>query len=248
MITWIYTFITIFIISLLSFTGALTLSLNKKTLSKTIQLMVSFAVGSLFGGAFLHLIPEIFEHSRSITFSSMHILIGIILFFLLEKIVRWRHCHNIDCENHHTHLVPMNLVGDAMHNLIDGLIIGAAFQVSIPMGIATAFAVALHELPQEIGDFGVLVQGGLSVKRALMFNFLISLTSFLGAGIALLVGEYSHTFIDALLPITAGGFIYIAGSDLIPELHHQTHIKKSIQQLVFILLGLGIMYLLKIFH
>lgn len=248
MTAWIYTFIAIFIISLMSFTGVMTLSLNKKTLTKTIQLMVSFAVGSLFGGAFIHLIPEIFEHSGSITFSSTHILIGIILFFLLEKFVRWRHCHDIDCEDHHAHLVPMNLVGDAMHNLIDGLIIGAAFQVSIPMGIATAIAVALHELPQEIGDFGVLVHGGLTVKRALMFNFLISLTSFLGAGIALLVGEYSHAFIDALLPITAGGFIYIAGSDLIPELHHHTNIKKSIQQLIFILLGIGVMFTLKLFH
>jgi len=248
MTIWIYTFVSIFIISLLSFTGALTLSLNKKTLSKIIHYMVSFAVGSLFGGAFIHLLPEIFTHGESIVFSSLHILIGILIFFILEKFVRWRHCHDIECESHHQHLVPMNLVGDAMHNLIDGLIIGASFQVSIPMGVATSVAVLMHELPQEIGDFGVLVHGGLSVKRALLFNFLISLTSFAGAGISLIIGEYSHQFIDALLPITAGGFIYIAGSDLIPELHHQTNLKKSFKQLGFILLGITIMYGLKLMH
>ncbi|MBC8215195.1 MAG: ZIP family metal transporter [Candidatus Marinimicrobia bacterium] len=245
MTTWIYTFTSIFIISLLSLTGAFTLSLSRDKLSKILQYLVSFAVGSLFGGAFVHLLPEIFTSTDSIAFSSIHILVGIILFFVLEKFVRWRHCHDVDCQEHSAHLVPMNLIGDAMHNLIDGLIIGASFLVSIPMGIATSIAVAMHELPQEIGDFGVLIHGGLTVKRALMFNFLISLTSFLGAAISLVIGEYTHGFINALLPITAGGFIYIAGSDLIPELHHHTHLRKSAGQLTFIVLGVIIMYVLK---
>ena len=132
-----------------------------------------------------------------------------------------------------------------MHNLIDGLIIGAAYLASTPMGIATTIAVGFHELPQEIGDFAILVQGGLSKRKALLFNFLTALTSIVGAGIALVFGSHVFMFIDALLPLTAGGFIYIAGSDLIPLLHRQEEPLKSVGQIIFIILGVGIMVVLK---
>jgi zinc and cadmium transporter len=164
----------------------------------------------------------------------------------LEKFVRWRHCHNVDCENEAHHIVPMNIIGDAFHNLLDGIIIGTTYMVSIPTGIATTIAVAFHELPQEIGDFGVLLQGGLSKKKALLFNFLTGLTAIFGAIFALVVGPRVFMFTDALLPITAGGFIYIAGSDLIPLLHRQEKPLQSAGQILFIVLGLSTMVLLKL--
>ncbi len=243
---WIYTLISVLIISLISLVGIFTISMSQNRLEKILQYLVSFAVGSLFGGAFIHILPETFVRSGGFPlFTSLHIPLGILLFFSLEKFVRWRHCHNVDCENDAHHIVPLNIIGDMMHNLIDGLIIGAAYLASIPMGIATTIAVGFHELPQEIGDFAILVQGGLSKRKALLFNFLTALTSVVGAGIALVFGSHVFMFIDALLPLTAGGFIYIAGSDLIPLLHRQEEPLKSVGQIIFIILGVGIMVVLK---
>jgi zinc and cadmium transporter len=138
----------------------------------------------------------------------------------------------------------MNLIGDGVHNLIDGMLIGASYCVSIPIGIATTLAVVLHEIPQEIGDFGVLVHGGLSVKKALAFNFLSAVTAILGALISLVIGPHLADYSLSLLPITAGGFIYIAGSDLIPELQHEVKLSNSILQFSSIILGVGVMALL----
>ncbi len=242
MTIWIYTLISVLVVSMLSIIGVFTLSLSRDRLNRMMHLLVSFAVGSLFGGAFIHLLPEIFRDENSNPmFTSIFLLLGIVLFFILEKFVRWRHCHDVECHEHTSHLVPMNLVGDSMHNFIDGIIIAVAFQADIQLGIATTIAVALHELPQEIGDFGVLIHGGLSVKRALLYNVLTGLTAIIGAIIALVIGKSAQGFIHALLPMTAGGFIYIAGSDLIPELHHHDEIRKSLAQLFFMILGIGIM-------
>lgn len=205
--------------------------------------MVAFAVGGLFGDAIIHLIPEAFKTNPNSLSVSLLILLGIFIFFGMEKILRWRHCHESDCPEHH-HLATMNLVGDAVHNFIDGLIIGVSFMVSLPLGLATTVAVVLHEIPQEVADFGVLIYAGVPVKKALGYNFLSALLAVLGVAMAALVGKYVTNFSDLLIPITAGGFIYIAGSDLIPELHHQTQISHFLKQLIFILLGLGIMVLL----
>ncbi len=207
--------------------------------------MVSLAVGSLLGGAFLHLIPEIFRGAPSgYTVRSLLILLGILIFFGLEKFVRWRHCHDSDCDEHAHHLAPMNLLGDALHNFIDGLLIAASFLVSTEVGIATTVAVAVHELPQEIGDFGVLIQGGYSKNKALLYNFLISLTSLIGAGLVLLMGPIAENIIHGLLSVTAGGFIYIAGADLIPELHRTDDPKKSLLQFLVVIAGIGLMAIL----
>ncbi|MFQ6605094.1 MAG: ZIP family metal transporter [Fidelibacterota bacterium] len=245
MATWAYTFAAVLIVSLISLAGLFTMSLSKERLNKFIHLMVSLAVGSLLGGAFLHLIPEIFHGAPAgYTSRSLLILVGILIFFGLEKFVRWRHCHDAECNEHAHHLAPMNLIGDALHNFIDGLLIAASFLVSIEVGIATTVAVAIHELPQEIGDFGVLIQGGYSMKKALLYNFLISLTSLVGAGLVLLVGQVETNILHGLLSLTAGGFIYIAGADLIPELHRTDELGKSISQFLVVMVGIVIMAIL----
>lgn len=226
------------LISLGSLVGALTLAINQKKLSKTLMLFVSLSAGALMGGAFIHLLPE------SILILGPQIplfitLLSFMTFFLVEKILHWHHCHQHDCDEHT--LGHMNLLGDSVHNFIDGLIIAAAFSAGKSLGIATAIAVALHEIPQEIGDFGVLLYAGWKKKKALVANFLVSLTVVLGG----LVGYYlssTQQFIDYLMPFAAGGFIYISTSDLMPEIKKETSLKKSL--LFFIVFSLGILLML----
>ena len=173
-------------------------------------------------------------------------MLGILLFFILEKILRWQHCHIPTSENHIHPIAAINLVGDAVHNFMDGVIIAIGFSASTSIGIATTLAVVLHEIPQEIGDLGILMHKGLSLPKALMFNFLSALMSFAGAILALMIGPHVTAFTAYCLPITAGGFLYIAGSDLIPELHHGEYVRlsTSLKQLGFIILGVGMMAIL----
>ena len=241
---WIYTLVSVALVSAISLIGVFSLSLNQERLKKILLFLVSFAVGALFGDAFMHLLPESFEKLGFNLATSLFIVGGILFFFVLEKFVRWRHCHIPTSEMHPHPVVTMNLIGDGVHNLIDGMLIGASYCVSIPIGIATTLAVVLHEIPQEIGDFGVLVHGGLSVKKALAFNFLSAVTAILGALISLVIGPHLADYSLSLLPITAGGFIYIAGSDLIPELQHEVKLSNSILQFSSIILGVGVMALL----
>lgn len=238
---WLYAFASIVVVSLLSLVGVLTLSVQKKYIRKAILYLVSFAVGALFGDALIHLLPEAFENIESSLAVSLLILSGIVIFFVLEKFVCWRHCHIIGSEKHYHPVVVMNLVGDFIHNFLDGIIIGASYVVSIPLGIATTIAVVLHEIPQEIGDFGVLIHGGLSVKKALLYNFLSALAALLGLLLVFTLGSLASSFSIYLLPVAAGGFLYIAGSDLIPELKHETKIAASLGQLSAIILGIGVM-------
>ncbi len=240
--TWLYALLSVLIVSLISLVGVVTLSFSRKFLNRIILFLVSFAVGSLLGGAFIHLLPEAFASDLDTLTVSGSVLSGIVLFFVLEKFLRWRHCHHETTEDHVHPVVPMNIFGDAMHNFIDGILIGVSYAVSIPMGFATTVAVLLHEIPQEIGDFGILVHGGLTVRKALIFNFAISLTSFIGVVLALMIGSSVENFALYLLPLTAGGFIYIAGSDLIPELHDNTDVTSSIIQLLALLCGIAIMF------
>ena len=201
--------------------------------------MVSFSTGALFGGAFLHLLPEIVNEVGFTPKISFYIIIGILFSFIVEKFVHWRHCHHPDHIHSKVHsFAYMNLFGDGVHNFIDGMIIGASYLISIPVGIATTIAVVLHEIPQEIGDFGVLLHGGFSKKKALLFNFLTALTSIIGAIVALTIGTYSEHLTTFLIPFAAGSFIYIAAADLIPELHKEKDTKKSIGQLVTMILGI----------
>jgi zinc and cadmium transporter len=241
---WTYTFASVIVVSLLSLVGVLFLSINEGRLQKMLLYMVSLAVGALFGDAIIHLIPEAFENLTGKLTAPLLLLAGIMLFFVLEKVIRWRHSHKPASQQHLRPVVFLSLFGDGVHNLIDGMIIGASYLVSIPIGIATTIAVVMHEIPQEIGDFAVLVNGGLSVKKALLLNFASALMAVLGGLIILIVGPHVNNISLYLLPVTAGGFIYIAAADLIPELHVETGISISVRQIAFIALGFGLMALL----
>lgn len=250
-----YTLLSVVIVSVVSFVGVVTLALNRSFLERIVLLLVAFAVGALIGDAFIHLLPEAFEAFGGGLTAPLYAIAGLFGFFLFEKFVRWHH-HGV-----HQRLDqaggtrpfplpvgPLNIIGDGIHNFIDGLLIGASYLVSIPLGIASTIAVVLHEIPQEIGDFGVLLHSGYSVRRALWFNFLSACTAIVGAIVALSVGPL-ESFAAAMLPITAGGFIYIAAADLIPTLHEENHGKTSLTrssvQLLMIALGVGIMVALK---
>lgn len=246
MVAWIHSIVSVFLISLVSLIGVLSLSLNRDRLARLTLFLVSLAVGGLFGDAFIHLLPESFQELGTNLSVSLYVISGILIFFVLEKFLRWRHCHIPTSEEHMHPLATINLVGDAVHNLIDGMLVGASYMVSLPIGIATTLAVIMHEIPQEVGDFGVLIHAGLSVKKALALNFLSALTAMLGVILAIVMGSEIEGFSLSLLPIAAGGFLYIAGSDLIPELHHEVKVSRSLLQFVMILLGVGVMALLTI--
>jgi len=242
----LYTIVSVIIVSLISFVGILFLLLKEKKLKKVLLILVSLSAGSLFGGALLHLLPEIVEHEGFTLTVSLSVLAGILIFFIIEKYLHWHHCHNHKCEGHKHHLAVMNLVGDGVHNFVDGLIIAASYLVSIPLGIATTLAVILHEVPQEIGDFGVLLYSGLSKMKALFYNFLSAITALAGAIVGLIIGAASESFIHIIIPIAAGGFIYIAGSDLIPELHKECEWKDTVLHLSALVLGIVLMLVVKL--
>ena len=244
-VSWIYAIGSVLLISLLAFIGLFTLSIKKKTLDRALIYLVSFSAGALIGDAFIHLLPEVVKEVGFTLTISLWVLAGMVSMFILEKFVHWHHCHHH--HEHHSKIKPfavMNLVGDGVHNFIDGLIIGASYLISIPVGIATTVAVALHEIPQEIGDFGVLMHGGFSRAKALFFNFLSALMAVLGAIIALTSSIYIPGIENILVPLAAGQFIYISAADLIPELHKETDTKKSILQLIWFILGIIVMILL----
>jgi zinc and cadmium transporter len=233
---------TTFLISLASLIGVFTLSIKDKILSKLLLFLISLSAGALMGGAFIHLLPEASEKLNS---GNMYpiVLFSFILFFLIEKLLHWRHCHKKNCDVHT--FGYMNLFGDAVHNFIDGLVIAATFLTDVKLGIVTSFAIALHEIPQEIGDFGVLLYSGFSRKKALLANFLVALTAVLGGIIGYFLSLQIENMTSYLLPFTAGGFIYIAASDLMPEIRKETNLKKSLVSFAVFILGVGIMFLIK---
>jgi len=228
-------------VSCISLIGIFTLSLKDKLLKKILLVLVGFSAGTLMGGAFLHLIPESLEQTGSDNVFLV-VIFGFLLFFVMEKVL-WRHCHEDKCEIHT--FAYMNLVGDAVHNLIDGLIIAAAFITNIPLGIATMFAVAAHEIPQEIGDFGVLVYGGFGKKKALFLNLLTALTALVGGLLGYFLSPYTGDVMIFLLPFAAGGFLYIAAVDLLPEIHKETDNVKTAFSLMLFVVGIGLMWSMK---
>lgn len=242
MTVWFYTIASVLLVSIVSLAGIVTVFFGEKRLNNMLRLLVSFSVGALLGDAFIHLIPEAFEQG-SIGIS-ISILAGIMSFFMLERFIHWRHCHEVGCEEHGKALPYVILLGDGLHNFIDGIIIGASYLVSIPVGVATTLAVIFHEIPQEIGDFGTLLYSGFSKKKALLWNFASALMSVIGAVIVLFVSFEFESVTKFLIPFAAGGFIYIATADLIPELHkHKAHkLSETIKQVFFFALGILIMY------
>jgi len=242
--TYLYASLSILIVSLISFVGVVLLSLKEGFIKKYIFIFVSLAVGALLGDAFIHLIPEIFEADQNIVFSSILIILGILIFFIVEKFFHWHHHGEDESSPHVKPVGNLVLFSDAIHNLIDGIIIGASFVVSIPLGIATTIAVVLHEIPQEIGDFAVLIHSGYSRKKALWLNFLSALSAFLGLILVIILQGSSDAFVAWALPIATGGFIYIAVADLIPELHKTKEVKYSVLQIISVAIGVLLMFLL----
>ncbi len=234
--------LTVFIVSLISLIGIFSLLLKENMMERILFILVSFAAGSLLGAAFLDLLPEAIGEDLNLEIFN-YVLLGIILFFIMEKFLYWYHCHKGKC-NVHT-FTYLNLIGDGIHNFIDGIIIATSFLVSIPLGTVTSLAIILHEIPQEMGDFGILVYGGLSKRRALFYNFISALTAFLGALIAYFFLSRTDNFAPFIIAFAAGGFIYIACSDLIPELHKERDVKKSSLQFILLLTGIAVIFFVK---
>lgn len=245
MIELIYIIISTFLIALIAFIGIFTLALKEKILNKILLVLVSLSAGALMGGAFLHLLPEAIEEAEGTDFNVfLIVLVGFLLFFLIEKVLHWRHCHKGKCDVHTFHY--MNLIGDSIHNFIDGLIISAGFISSIELGITTVIAIAAHEIPQEIGDFGVLIYGGFKKKKAIVLNFAVALTILLGGIVGYLISSTVNQSVIFLLPFAAGGFIYIAATDLVPEIKKETDIRKSMATILVFFCGILIMWLIKL--
>ncbi len=239
--TYIYAFGSVAIISLLSLVGIFALSLKEELLKKYIFIFISLAIGSLLGDAFIHLIPEALENSVNKSLTGLLIISGILIFFILEKFLHWHH-HGEDKDKTHIHPVgKLVLISDGVHNFIDGIIIGVSFLVSIPIGLATTLAVMMHEIPQEIGDYAVLLHSGYSRARALWLNFLSAMLALAGLVLALILNAKMESLIEFVLPIAAGGFIYIAIADLIPELHKTKSAKNSFIQIITIMIGVLLM-------
>jgi zinc and cadmium transporter len=231
-----------FLITLCVWVAVLLLFLKKEMLSKITMILVSFSAGALIAGAFLHLLPEA---SEKIDPESLFlvVLVAFVVFFLIEKLFHWRHCHKDICEVHT--FGYMNLVGDSIHNFIDGLVIAGVFMVDFKLGVVTTLAMALHEIPQEIGDFGVLVHAGFNRTKALVTNYMVATMVILGGVVGYFASFNISSIMPYLLPIAAGGFIYIASSDLIPEIRKETNLKKSIKSFVAFLLGIVLIFSLR---
>lgn len=226
-------------VSLVSFIGVFFIGLKEAVLGKILMALVGFASGSLIGAAFFDLIPEAAESGQAIW---LYVVAGILIFFVMEKFLYWRHCHEGNCEVHN--FAYLNIIGDGTHNFIDGMLIAAGFLTSASLGYTTTLAVMFHEIPQELGDYGVLLYGGFGTKKALAYNFLSAVTAVAGALVTYLLVEGSKVQIlaELLVPFAAGGFIYIATTDLMPELHKKTQVKDSVIQLMALLLGIALMF------
>jgi len=242
---FLYSLISSVVIAILSSVGIVFLFLNDKSLKKILILLVSFSAGALLGGAFFHLLPEAVEEFGGGKVIFSYLIIGFSLFFVLERVLRWHHCHEVGCMTH-KHLGHLNLIGDGVHNVIDGIIIISSFSLDFNLGVAITLSIALHEIPQEIGDLGVLLYSGFGRIKALIYNLVSASTVILGVIIGYFLLNRIDDFSCFLLPFAAGGFIYIASSDLIPELHKEINVKKAF--LSFIIFSLAIVFMFLIAH
>lgn len=247
---WAQTLLSVALVSLASLLGAAGLALDEARMRKVALTLVSFAAGALLGDTFLHLVPEAFARAEPGTTPGLPLLGGVVTFFLAEKLLRHEHgplhrgAHPE--RGHRPALAALNLVGDGVHNFIDGVLIAASWMTSPSLGLSTTLAVLLHELPQELGDFGVLVHAGLSVRRALLLNFASACVAFLGATLTLVLGAQGGTAMSStLVPFTAGGFLYLALADLVPELQHDRSARGAAAQALLLLLGVGVMAALR---
>jgi len=238
--TLIYILLANVIISAGSLVAIFTLALNQSFLNKILKSLIAVAAGTLLGATFFHLLPESTQN-LSIEVALKITLVSFIVFFLIEKIFHWRHCHDASC-THHSFGV-MNLIGDGIHNFIDGMVIAGAFLLDTNLGLATTLAIALHEIPQEIGDMGVLLYAGYSRKKAIIANILVGFTSIIGGVMGYFLLGYSQVLMNILLPVAAGGFLYIATTDLLPELRNEDNPKQVFFTFMAFMFGIAIMWL-----
>jgi zinc and cadmium transporter len=230
------------LMSAIAMVGSITLLLKPATLDRLLLPLVAFAAGSLIGGALFHMIPAAVVEIGDILNAGILVAVGFTVFFLLEQLLHWHHCHrsSSDCKQPLTYLI---LIGDGLHNFLGGLAIAGTFLIDIRLGITSWLAAAAHEVPQELGDFGVLVQGGWSKKRALIFNVLSGLTFLLGGLVT-----YALSFqmdVSCLIPFAAGNFLYIGASDLVPEVNKHHDLKANALHLLAFVLGLALLLFAK---
>jgi zinc and cadmium transporter len=255
----IYALVAVSLISLISLVGVVAISLREATLDRVLFVLLSFSAGTILGTAYLDLLPEAVEVSgpHNLATTALYITIGFAGFFFLERFVYWFHGHvhgyrqrtGVDERIGMREFVYLNVLGDGVHNLIDGMIIAASFLSGVPVGLAATVAVVFHELPQEIGDFGVLVYGGFTPVRALLFNFASALTAVVGVLLANYFALHIQNFLGILLAAAAGGFIYIAAAELIPEMQKERDVRRSIGQFALFLLGIALIWTLGVvFH
>ncbi|MBU4422128.1 ZIP family metal transporter [Patescibacteria group bacterium] len=230
-------------IALFSLVGLLTLFLKENLLKKIIFPLVAFSAGALLAGAFLHLLPEAIEKHGPKLGVFLWLLFGFLFFFVLEYFIHWHHCHKLPSE-HKKPVTYLILVADAVHNFIDGIAIASAFVVNIKLGLVAWLAIASHEIPQELGDFGILIHGGWPRKKALIFNFLSAFTVILGGLFAYFLATKINT--SFLLSFAAGSFIYISASDLIPEIKNNENLKENIIHFLSFLFGILLILLVKL--
>ena len=239
---WLYTLGSVIVISLVSLVGVFSLGMKPERLERILLYLVSFSAGALLGDVCIHILPEIMV-GETATRSGAYVLAGIIVFFVLERVLMWHHSHHSHKEEVHR-VVYLTIVGDALHNFLDGVAIAAAFLISIPIGVATAVAVIFHEIPQEIGQFAILIHGGWSRRKALFYNFFSALMAMLGALLVLFFSQILTEAPTVLLGLGAASFIYIAMSDLLPELQKESRIGRFALQLVWMIAGIAVMALL----
>ena len=228
---------------MISLVGVFTLSIDEEKLKRITIHLVSLSAGGLLGAVFIHLLPESIETGEP-SFVFAYVLVGFVLFFIMEKFLHWHHCRENRCKVHS--LAYMNLIGDAIHNFTDGLIMAAGFLTSPALGVITVVAIALHEIPQEIGDFGVLIYAGLTRKKALVYNFIVALTAILGGLVGYFLSSAFNFIVPFLVPFAAGGFLYISASDLVPEIREEHSVKKSAVNFAAFFIGIGVMLLVKL--
>jgi len=234
----------------LSVIAAAAVALNAR--ASWVAVLISYAVGTLLGAVFLELLPQAFQRADSLQGMAVTILAGILLFFVLEKLVLWRHCHVEQCEAHDPPLAPhhdhgrsgmMIMIGDTIHNFVDGVLIAAAFLADHQLGIVTAIAIIAHEIPQEVGDFVILLHSGYSKGRAFAFNALSGAAMVLGGAIGYLALQSVQHWIPSLLGLAAASMIYVSVADLIPGLHKRPELLATLQQVVLITLGVATIWL-----
>lgn len=236
---WFNTLLSVLIVSGVSLVGIITLGLKEQFLKSILFYLVSFSAGALLGDVFIHLLPEMGAVGFGVR-EGVYFICGILVFFVLERFILWHHSHGNHEEKIHS-VVYLTMVGDSLHNFIDGLVIAASFLVSVPLGIASTLAVIFHEIPQEIGQYAILIHGGWSKSKALWYNFLSALTSVAGAVIVLAFARHLEGAPTLLLAFSGASFIYIAMSDLIPELHQEIGVRRSIIQFIWFILGIVLM-------